>query len=392
MLSTSCSASSPTPGDAAPRATCTDSANTEAPDEAEDRQPAAQPPEGLSRRDIEPGDGGTHNTAMATEGQVELRIGWINAASRFRSSARLWSWLRELEGANLHFDAIFIPECDGVLAQRRNVRHAVPGWICWRSWPGPGAKPMMWLLRRKWASSVRSCRRWGRSFALVLQARASPLLETRLNETCLIGVHGQASEPLTSVAEALALRRRLGCRHWLLCGDWNIDWLPGMLGDWWSEDPRRQERHELERGQLADMIDSAAGSVRLPEFVDGADVLDAHAASMSAPYTRVPWAWLRAVGAASVEDTDESEPRASLLGYACSRMECDQCSATWWRAIADHALASCRVEACVRTWPRKSRVWHPRDVDTFEACVLSSVSPPLPAWLAISPSPCYGSV
>ena len=155
----------------------------------------------------------------------ELEIVAVNAGCKLCSSLLIEAWLANARFFGIDPDLLFVSELDG--KKCKHGRFAVPGYVVWRHWAGPGSRAMAIIIKSSVLPFVK-WRRWsGRASGLLLGDESGGRL-------FLAGVHCAHGLPLLqqSLSDLVGLlRAKPRMVPWAALGDWNIDLLPSMQGD-----------------------------------------------------------------------------------------------------------------------------------------------------------------
>ena len=218
----------------------------------------------------------------------------------------------------------------------------------WRHYPGPGSRAMAWVARNSCEHLVRRCTWEGRAGSLhVNHAYARPGQTVNL---LLVGVHAAHGDFLhDSLSEAsILIGRRPRHSEVVAIGDWNVDMLPTLALDPFSDLPLRSSHHSERRDAIEAWASGSHLSLFLPQEVVSVQGGVWAKICSDCPVTRLP------VG--------EQDHKPSLLDYAwqsCSLIL--NASIAWLSAMADHALVSYQIRhVCSRRHFSKSR-WFCRD-------------------------------
>ena len=151
---------------------------------------------------------------------------------------------------------------------------------------------------------------------------------------------------------AFLLRHRPWGSRVLVAGDWNIDQLPPLAIDPFSDHPGRDQHHQAERVLVQSLVDRFHLSLFVPEVVCSTPGGPFDDACRASPITRIP------VGEAA------SYCSPSLLDYAAASENLVTESRIHWHGVpADHALVTFSISP-VRTMMRNTKTtWKCRDED-----------------------------
>lgn len=149
----------------------------------------------------------------------------------------------------------------------------------------------------------------------------------------LHGAHGDAYVEVLSQASQLC-RLRSQCTRLLLLGDFNVDFLPSIANDPYSDVHLRSSRHSEGRDLVEALAESLHLAVLLPETFGsfpGVPWLDVACSGVA--FTRIPY-------------SGEDGQHCSLLDYFIGNPEEVSEVELWWNcAPADHALVSASIKA-----------------------------------------------
>ena len=246
---------------------------------------------------------------------------------------------------------IFLSEVD---AYRANFYpNGLSGHSSFRHWPGEGSLAMMFVVRQQFKHAVRSQIWKGRCGALHIFQR-DPVAGNHVN-LFIVGVHAPHDEEsqIDTLADVASLLKK---RPWgsKICaiGDWNVDQLPSLAIDPFSESPERSWHHFDERERLNSFADRFRLCLHIPDMVcsiPGGPFADV---CWRTPITRIP------VGLAA----QYTSP--SLLDYAlCSPDTIDFCRVHWDGAPADHAIIDYSVNHRVAFRRVPKTTWKCTDED-----------------------------
>ena len=179
-----------------------------------------------------------------------MQIASINVGRTTGTPSGLQAVLGVVTAAIPFWSVIFVSEADGF----QDHRNAPPlDHTCIRHYPGHGSWAMLFVIRRSMGKYVRS-RTWrGRCGVIHLLQRGSPG-STGVN-LYLIGVHGAHGELIVDTFTDLAflLRQRPYGSKVVITGDWNVDILPTLFSDPWS-DASNREHHHADRRLLLEVL------------------------------------------------------------------------------------------------------------------------------------------
>ena len=140
---------------------------------------------------------------------------------------------------------IFLSEVDALRQDLPSNDYSVHS--SFRHWPGEGSFAMMFIVRRCFRRFVKKFRWRGRCGALHLFQR-DPVAGNHTN-VYIIGVHAPHGDLQIDTFSDIAclLRERPWGSKVLVAGDWNVDQLPSLSNDPWSDQPGREMHHVAER-------------------------------------------------------------------------------------------------------------------------------------------------
>ena len=201
--------------------------------------------------------------------------------------------------------------------------------------PGPGSRPMRWIVRGIAKLAVQSIVWSGRAGALHLR-------DEKLN-MYVIGVHGGhadlLADSLSDVAR-LAAHRPYGSQM-LMLGDWNVDQLPEQEWDPWAEEPARAMHHARERRWLQALTQACNVTLAMPEIVQSQPPGPWATDCFFTGITRVP------IGG--------QVGLPSILDYAAATPGCiSKVWGTWEGTCSDHAMIIAETTETLekRRWTR----------------------------------------
>ena len=144
---------------------------------------------------------------------------------------------------------VFIAEVDGRLAHADCSALSFGGRFTYtRHWPGPGSFAMAVITRATVSPFVKNIVPLGRCLRvqICVGSLPAPVASTTVqkNKFCVIFTHGSHSHPQETFTELSSLMNsRMRMAVTLLAGDFNVDLLPGSVGDPFAEKPGRAEHH-----------------------------------------------------------------------------------------------------------------------------------------------------
>ena len=276
----------------------------------------------------------------------EFKVGSINIGCKAGTDTALFAIMLMLQQFQPQVHVWYLTECDA-LAVQRHVE--VPGWVCFRKWPGPGSRAACWLLRPHIVAKLRWRRWYGRSSALLLDFAQPNSPPSQSSKVFVVATHVAHGEDYPQ--SLLDLTRLLRCspRTAIRCciGDWNVNQrihsatIAQCSTISWGDQQSR--RRLLEQWQAANRLE-----VVLPFFSLGAAPAPWGAVSLEEPISRVP------------RGQETSAP--SLLDYAYTDVSHNANSVLDWRcAVDDHAACVLSVQCHHVLKPKKTSTWQPKN-------------------------------
>ena len=237
-----------------------------------------------------------------------------------------WAIIDAVVDVLLYWGVIFLSEVDAV---RGSDTNDYPIHYSSRHWPGEGSFAMKFIVRQCLRQMVRSITWRGRCGALHIFQRG-PVLGNHSN-IYIIGIHvAHGDLQIDTLSDiAFLLRHRPWGSRVLVAGDWNIDQLPSLAIDPFSDHPGRDQHHQAERVLVQSLVDRFHLSLFVPEVVCSTPGGPFDDACRASPITRIP------VGEAA------SYCSPSLLDYAAASENLVTESHIHWHGVpADHALVT----------------------------------------------------
>ena len=171
-----------------------------------------------------------------------------NAAGSLPTLDSVRAFIVAVERSHALWNTMFVSEVDGKLEHLPKRSFCkLDGHLVLRHWSGPGSLPMMLIVHRNLVPAYKNSIWTGRAGGVRLYSRA--LNSSPDINLVIVGVHGGHGDELpVSLMHASTVVRRLRCNQSfraqvIALGDWNVDMLPCMACDPWSDVPDRLAHH-----------------------------------------------------------------------------------------------------------------------------------------------------
>ena len=172
----------------------------------------------------------------------------VNAGGKINSSLAFESLLNVVSEIAPSWGFLFVSEFD--FCSDPSFDLSVLSHKVWRHYPGLGSRAMAWVARNTVTHLVRSCNWDGRAGSLLVSH--SHALAGQAVNLLLVGVHAAhdvlLADSLSSTSSLLSQRPRHS--DIVAVGDWNVDFLPTLASDPFSESPNRSLHHSDRRDTI----------------------------------------------------------------------------------------------------------------------------------------------
>ena len=261
--------------------------------------------------------------------------------------------------------AMFIPECDN-FGQRIPPSAIHSHHTVFRHFPGPGSRPMLWMINSKYFHNVQQVLWHGRCGVLHMRVRRqADQTNLKWHDLWAVGVHLQHDNllPQSLLQASQVVKSRAKPRHACVCvvGDFNVDQLPSLSVDPWQHEFNRDSHHRERRGILTAWAEALNLEMSLPERCEDLVPKPGSETCIWAPISHIP--------------LGEQQGNPSLLGYAFHSNNLQiSCKLRWDGVPADHALQMYECDLLANmTTPVKTK-WKCRDVNACQDWLAYNVS------------------